>query len=120
MRMRKGLVVAVSAFALSGLLSACGESETQRQTGPAAPAAAPSQTAKETKPAAPLVPTVQVTDWCKEHTVPESVCTRCNEALIPDFKKKGDWCNEHSLPESQCIECHPDLKAKFEAMAPKA
>src|SRR5437588_10418076 len=22
-------------------------------------------------------------DWCKEHSVPESVCVECNEALLP-------------------------------------
>lgn len=68
---------------------------------------------------APLVQKVEVADWCKEHVVPESICTRCNASLIPKFQEKGDWCKEHSLPESQCIECHPELKAKFETMAPK-
>lgn len=58
-------------------------------------------------------------DWCAEHGVPESICTRCNAKLIAEFKKKGDWCKEHGLPESQCIECHPELKEKFAAMAPK-
>ena len=72
-----------------------------------------------TKPQAPLVEKAQVADWCKEHGVPESVCTRCNADLIADFKKKGDWCKKHELPDSQCLECHPELKAKFEAMAPK-
>ncbi|MCC6751944.1 MAG: hypothetical protein IT371_30095 [Deltaproteobacteria bacterium] len=51
--------------------------------------------------------------------MPESICTRCNESLIPGFKQKGDWCAKHGLPDSQCFECHPELKAKFEAMAPK-
>ena len=58
-------------------------------------------------------------DWCAEHGVPESICTRCNPNLIASFKQKGDWCKEHNLPESQCIACNPDLKAKFETMAPK-
>lgn len=68
---------------------------------------------------APLVAPRQAADWCAEHVVPESICTRCNASLIDGFKAKNDWCNEHSLPESQCLTCHPDLKAKFEAMAPK-
>jgi len=73
-----------------------------------------------TKPAIkPLVPKIQLVDWCPEHGVPESVCTRCNKDLIPEFKKKGDWCEKHQLPDSQCIIDHPELKAKFEAMAPK-
>ena len=58
-------------------------------------------------------------DWCAEHGVPESVCTKCNPKLIADFKQKGDWCKEHNLPESQCVQCDPTLKEKFEAMAPK-
>ena len=58
-------------------------------------------------------------DWCAEHGVPESQCTRCNSALIAAFKAEGDWCAGHDLPESQCIRCNPELKAKFRAMAPK-
>ena len=49
-------------------------------------------------------------DWCGEHAVPESQCTRCNPKLIAAFKATGDWCAEHALPESQCLLCHPDLK----------
>ncbi len=49
-------------------------------------------------------------DWCGEHQVPESLCTRCNPSLIAAFKASGDWCAEHDLPESQCKRCNPDLK----------
>lgn len=49
-------------------------------------------------------------DWCGEHAVPESQCTRCNKDLIPAFKATGDWCAEHGLPESQCLKCNPNLK----------
>ncbi|MBK6940877.1 MAG: hypothetical protein IPH13_11860 [Planctomycetes bacterium] len=70
-------------------------------------------------PKAPLIQKAEIADWCPEHTVPESICTRCNSSLIAGFQAKGDWCKEHGLPESQCFTCHPDLKAKFEAMAPK-
>lgn len=48
-------------------------------------------------------------DWCGEHQVPESQCTRCNPSLIPAFKATGDWCDEHELPLSQCRICNPDL-----------
>jgi len=48
-------------------------------------------------------------DWCGEHAVPESQCSRCNASLIPAFKATGDWCAEHGLPESQCHACNPDL-----------
>ena len=49
-------------------------------------------------------------DWCEEHQVPESQCTRCNHDLVAAFKATGDWCDEHGLPESQCTKCNPDLK----------
>lgn len=48
-------------------------------------------------------------DWCVEHSVPESGCTKCNPALIPEFKAKGDWCSEHQIPESVDRICHPGL-----------
>lgn len=48
-------------------------------------------------------------DWCGEHAVPESQCTRCNPDLVPAFKATGDWCAEHGLPESQCLACNPEL-----------
>jgi hypothetical protein len=49
-------------------------------------------------------------DWCGEHGVAESQCTRCNPSLEAAFKATGDWCPEHGLPESQCLKCNPDLK----------
>jgi len=49
-------------------------------------------------------------DWCGEHAVPESQCTRCNPSLVAAFQATGDWCEEHGLPESQCTKCNPDLK----------
>jgi hypothetical protein len=49
-------------------------------------------------------------DWCQEHQVPESLCTRCNPDLIPAFRATGDWCDEHGLPESQCTICNPELR----------
>jgi len=49
-------------------------------------------------------------DWCGEHQVPETLCTRCNPDLIPAFQASGDWCVEHGLPESQCLACNPDLE----------
>ena len=53
--------------------------------------------------------------WCPEHGIPEEVCTRCNAALIADFKEQGDWCDEHDRPDSTCFHCHPELEAKFAA-----
>lgn len=48
-------------------------------------------------------------DWCGEHAVPESQCTRCNPSLVAAFKATGDWCAEHGLPESHCQRCNPNL-----------
>lgn len=64
-------------------------------------------------------PAAGTADWCDEHGVPESVCTRCNPSLIAGFKQRGDWCEEHGLPESQCVVCNPELRARFAAMRPK-
>ncbi len=50
---------------------------------------AANQTAQPQKPREPLVKKVEIADWCPEHGVPESICTRCNASLIQDFKKKG-------------------------------
>lgn len=49
-------------------------------------------------------------DWCGEHSVPESQCTKCNPSLIAAFKASNDWCVEHDLPESHCKKCNPNLK----------
>ena len=56
-------------------------------------------------------------DWCGEHQVAESQCTRCNATLIPVFKASDDWCDTHGLPESQCLACNPDLKIERPAKA---
>lgn len=50
-------------------------------------------------------------DWCDEHQVPESECTRCHPELIPAFKAVGDWDEEHQMPASQCTKCQPPHKA---------
>ena len=102
----KVLPVAILGLALA--FSGCGGSSP-----------APAQTSKPEMPKTPVLHKVEVADWCKEHGVPESACTRCNAKLIPGFQSKGDWCKEHELPESQCIACHPELEAKLAAMAPK-
>lgn len=89
--------------------------------GTAAPAAnsaaapAPGATAH----ASPGVKPGSHEDWCGEHQVPESLCTRCNPALSAAFKATGDWCAEHGLPESQCLICNPDLKIERPPQASK-
>ncbi|MCG3134048.1 MAG: hypothetical protein HMLKMBBP_01320 [Planctomycetes bacterium] len=106
MTMRKCVNSLLVAAALA-FTAGCGESESAK---PAEKPAAPAKT--------PLVQTKQAADWCKEHGVPESICTRCNDSLVAGFKAKGDWCKEHGLPESQCFACHPELEAKFKASMP--
>lgn len=49
-------------------------------------------------------------DWCEEHNVPESQCTRCHPALAAAFKAVDDWCEEHGLPRSHDRKHNPDLK----------
>lgn len=48
-------------------------------------------------------------DWCAEHEVPESKCTRCDPSLVAAFKATNDWCAEHGVPESLCLPCNPEL-----------
>jgi cobalt-zinc-cadmium efflux system membrane fusion protein len=50
-----------------------------------------------------------VDDWCAEHAVPESECTKCNPSLIARFRESGDWCAGHDLPESHCRLCNPGI-----------
>lgn len=49
-------------------------------------------------------------DWCSEHAVPESLCSRCHPELAAAFKATNDWCEEHGLPESHCLKCNPKLQ----------
>lgn len=56
-------------------------------------------TPEQKNPAAPLVPKVEIHDWCKEHGVPESICTRCNESLVAGRRVTGATsmvCPTHS------------------------
>ncbi len=54
-------------------------------------------------------------DWCVEHGLPESKCTKCSPDLVAEFQAAGDWCAEHGFPESLCPICNPDLVAEFQA-----
>lgn len=98
----------------------CGQSKQEdagQKSQPIAPApAADPKRAADSKPspgpahAAAGVKPGSHEDWCGEHEVPESLCTRCNPSLIAAFKATNDWCAEHELPESQCRICNPDIK----------
>lgn len=69
----------------------------------------PPKVTSTTSTAASVVPGSHE-DWCEEHAVPESQCTRCNAKLIPAFKATGDWCEQHQLPKSQDTQCNPNLQ----------
>jgi len=79
----------------------------------------PTSQSEPTNTQTAAAPAQAAADWCAEHEIPESICTKCNKKLIAEFKKNGDWCKEHDLPESHCTICNPDLKEKFAAMKPK-
>ncbi len=61
-------------------------------------------------PATALAAAGEMSDWCSEHRVPESLCTLCQPGLAAKFKESGDWCVEHDIPESHCRLCNPGLK----------
>lgn len=100
---------ALRALALSVVLSAAACSSSNETRASAEPATS-TKAAISAAHAATTAKPGSHEDWCEEHQVPESQCTRCNPKLIPAFKATKDWCDEHALPESQCTKCNPDLK----------
>jgi len=46
------------------------------------------------------------TDWCEEHSVPESICVQCDPTLMPKGLDYG-WCPEHGV--HNCPLHHPDV-----------
>ena len=120
-------MIGFALFCVTLSLAACNkESEKKPAESAAPPAAAPASGAPAaTAPAgedtdhagAGVVPGSHE-DWCGEHGVPESQCTRCNPDLIAAFKATGDWCEEHGLPMSQCLKHNPDLKIVRPAKTP--
>lgn len=87
----------------------CGNKGTQSQTTQSEttqPAAPPTG---EGHAAANVVPG-SYEDWCVEHGVAETQCTRCDPSLIPAFQAANDWDAEHGLPMSQCTIHNPNLK----------
>jgi len=100
-----GLAAAVAMLFLTGCGDKRAETTTARTETPA-PAAPPTG---EDHAEAGVVPG-SYEDWCNEHEVPETQCTRCNPALIPAFQASGDWDADHGLPMSQCKIHDPNLK----------
>ena len=102
--MKRLVMIAVSCLALS---AGCNKEESKKsEAAEQKPAAA---AVEKSKHAPKDVTPGSHEDWCEEHQVPESQCTRCNPELAAAFKATGDWCEEHGLPESQCLKCNPDL-----------
>ncbi|MCC6551673.1 MAG: hypothetical protein IT372_01460 [Polyangiaceae bacterium] len=97
--MKLHFVLLISASLALGASSCSKETPSADRPPTEAPAHAP----KDAKPGSHE-------DWCEEHQVPESQCTRCDPKLAAAFKATGDWCAEHGLPESQCTKCNPGLK----------
>jgi len=106
----RSLTAAIAVSAVLILAVGCGDNTPPATDGGDAPAA--------DAPKKPLLLKKEMADWCPEHGVPESICTRCNESLVASFKEKGDWCGGHGLPESQCFKCNPGLEAEFAAGRP--
>jgi hypothetical protein len=102
------LLTVVATVSLIAALAACSKDDAGTSKAPASGAEHAAKASDEHAPA-DVVPGSHE-DWCGEHAVPESQCTRCNAELIAAFKATGDWCEEHGLPESQCLECNPELK----------
>lgn len=101
--------IAQFSLALVMSLSTACKSDPAASTAPATGTAAQSAKAPEGHAPAHVEPGSHE-DWCEEHQVPESQCTRCNPSLVAAFKATGDWCEEHGVPESQCLQCNPALK----------
>ncbi len=47
-----------------------------------------------------------VSDWCEEHSVPESICVSCDPTLMPKGPDYG-WCDVHGV--HNCVLEHPDV-----------
>jgi hypothetical protein len=101
-----GLVLALT---VSAWTLACKNDSASSNGAPQATASAKAEPPGGTHAAAGVTPGSHE-DWCDEHQVPESQCTKCNPTLVAAFKATGDWCSEHGLPESQCRLCNPSLK----------
>ena len=101
-------IITIVIVLLISILGGCAKTDDSAGTSPGA-ASVPS--GKQLRSHAPTHATPgSHEDWCGEHQVAESLCTRCNPSLIAAFKATGDWCQGHGLPESQCLRCNPGLK----------
>jgi len=93
----------------ASLLGACGRGGVPATGGANGAAGQPAVPTGAGHAAADVVPG-SYEDWCEEHQVPETQCTRCDPSLIPAFQAVGDWDADHGLPMSQCTVHDPNLK----------
>ena len=106
--MKSTILVVISALGLL-LVVGCGGKEPQSRSaeieasGHAAPPTGEGHADAQVTPGS-------YADWCGEHEVPETQCTRCDASLIPAFQAAGDWDGEHGLPMSQCTIHDPNLR----------
>lgn len=103
------LLITVAAVSLCLGLAACSKDDAAGKAKSTTTKADEQKAAAGGHAAADVVPGSHE-DWCDEHGVPESQCTRCNAELTAAFKATGDWCEEHGLPESQCLKCNPEAR----------
>lgn len=96
----------VSALVLSALC-ACGEKNEPPPPAEQSASATPTTAVDQPIHAPSIVEPAPVADWCGGHGLPESMCSKCNPELIPQFKAADDWCGEHGFPESACPVCNP-------------
>jgi hypothetical protein len=99
----------LASLALLLIASGCGSRNTQSETARTETEEATSPPTGEGHAVASVVPG-SYEDWCDEHQVAETQCTRCDPSLIPAFQAANDWDAEHGLPMSQCTIHNPDLK----------
>lgn len=100
----------VAMLAVLMMAAGCGSKGSQTQTtkGEAAEPATPPSGEGHAVVAAVVPGSYE--DWCDEHQVPETQCTRCDPSLIPAFQAANDWDAEHGLPMSHCTIHNPNLK----------
>lgn len=100
-----GLAVAIGLLAGPG----CGPRQPASQAAGTRPESTAVPRGGEAHAATDVVPGSHE-DWCVEHQVAESQCTRCDPSLIPAFQAAGDWDADHGLPLSQCRIHDPNLE----------
>ncbi len=105
MRANLSLIALMGAMILAG----CGGGGTPSQTAQSDSTEATAPPTGDDHALAGVVPG-SYEDWCEEHAVPETQCTRCDPSLIPAFQAANDWDAEHGLPMSQCAIHDPNLK----------